>query len=81
MNAQITEKINTKTIQFAWETQVLYLQIKEYGNQQRTFTIKDTPEDNLSYNIVTNTNSCSTYNVVVPATGTISIPSTPYLRQ
>jgi hypothetical protein len=30
MSAQITERINTKTIQFAWENQVLFLQIKEY---------------------------------------------------
>jgi hypothetical protein len=61
MKAQITEKINTKTIQFVWDTQVLYLQIKEYETGRKVYSISDRPEEeiNFSYTITTGNYSTS----------------------
>jgi hypothetical protein len=64
MKAQITEKTTTKTIQFAWENQVLYLKIEEVPlNGKKIYYIKDTPEDkmnfSLSYEKVSTSTICS----------------------
>ena len=45
MSVKITEKIESKTIQFAWEEQVLYLQIKHYSSGKRVYLIRDMPEE------------------------------------
>jgi len=72
MKAQITEKINTKTIQFAWEdSQVLYLQIKEYRSGKRVYSIKDMPEGSaLEVNTATPTSS-----TIVIGQGTLALPT------
>lgn len=65
MKAKITEKINTKTVQFAWDAQVLYLQITEYENGRKIYSIKEVPEENISYQFK---------NITVPVTNNFSIP-------
>ena len=44
MNAQITEKFTNRTIQFAWEEQILYLHVKIRENGKKNYEISNMPE-------------------------------------
>jgi hypothetical protein len=54
MKAQITEKIDSKTIQLAWKdneevSEVLYLETKNYPDGRRIYTLNLTPEPTYTF--------------------------------
>jgi len=78
MKAQVTEKINAKTIQFVWDTQVLYLQIKEYEGGRKSYSILDRPEESQQSSTYTFTTGDGSSYSCVSRSGTVSIPNIPY---
>ena len=67
MKAQITEKIYSRTIQFAWDTQVLYLQIKKYNNNgNTTYSISDLPEEEKNQQLSLKNNFNNSFSIPVP---------------
>ena len=44
MKAKVTNKIKTETVQFAWDNEVLYLQVKNYLNNKRAYSVSAVPD-------------------------------------
>lgn len=70
LRAQITEKIHAKTIQFVWDTHVLYLQIKEYESGKRAYSISDIPEEDSDETFT------YTYSKGISQSGLVKVPKT-----
>lgn len=67
MKPQITEKINSKIIQFAWDTQVLYLKIKENENGKKSYIIRDVPEEtSVSCTEIASMTQHNTFSIPIP---------------